>query len=195
MFKKSLFLAAVAAGLLIPAFSRASTNTDSPTITVNANVESYFEWDAGNNYVIDKDTGWTGGTGTNASHIGKPGDVITAVHSLTVNTNTDPSFQMAALSNGGILTEAGTSTTLVTSYKITTGTVGTIAANGSSAFLDAAGVGVASPFDASNTYTLTHDVTGQSNLNLNVKAAIPPGITLPKAANYVCTIKITATWS
>ena len=161
MLKRSLILAAIMGALLIPSYSPASTNTDSGNITVTATVEPYFEWDSGNTYAIDKDTGWTGGTGVSASHIGKPGDVIQAVQLLTVNTNADCTFHIAAVTNSGILTEAGTSTTLKTSYKITTGTKGSITGP---AFLDAAGAGVANAFDPSNTWALTHDATGQSDL-------------------------------
>jgi hypothetical protein len=192
MFKKSLVLAALAAGLLVPTISRA-TNTDSGTITITATVESYFEWDSGNTYAVDKDTGWTGGTGTSASHIGKPGDVIQASQPLTVNTNTDPVFTLTGLTNSGVLTEAGTSTTLKTSYKLSTHTLGSITAS-NAGFFDAAGIGALSAFNAANTWTLTHSTTGTSNLNLEVKAEIPSGITLPKAANYTCTVKITAAW-
>jgi len=196
MFRKSLLLATLAAGLLVPTFGRASTSTDSGTITITANVESYFEWDGANVYTIDKDTGWTGGNGTSASHIGKPGDVITASQTLTVNTNTSPVFTLAAVSNGGVLTEAGTSTTLTTSYQLATDVadgIGTIAQTVPGYLATGAGAGTA--FDAGSTYTLTQDASGKSKFNLEVKAQIPAGITLPKAANYTCTVKITAVWS
>ncbi len=190
MFKKMLTLAVISAGLLIPTLSDATT-TDSGDITITATVETYFEWDSANVLAIDKDAGWTGGTGVSASHIGKPGDVIQATHVLTVNTNADASFQISAVANGGVLTEAGTGTKLKTSYMLTTGTLGAIVGPG---FLDAEGAGVLGAFDAANAWALTHDAAGQSNLNLEVKAEIPAGITLPAAADYTCQIKITATW-
>ena len=196
MFKKSLVLAALVASLLIPALGRASNSTDSGTITITANVESYFEWDSGNVFTIDKDAGWTGGNGNNASHIGKPGDVIQAAKVLVVNTNTSPVFTLTALTNSGDLTEAGTSTTLTTSYQLSTDVadgLGTIAQAVSGFLPTAAGAG--SAFDSGSTYTLTQDASGQSKFNLEVKAQIPAGITLPKAANYTCTVKITAVWS
>ena len=193
MLKRTLMMAALGAGLLIPAFGRASTDTDSGDITITATVETYFEWDSTNVLTIDKDADWTGGHGQVVGHMAKPGDVIQTVKVLTVNTNVDPVFHITAVTHGGVLTEAGT-TTLKTSYKLSTATSGTIAAS-TAGFLDAQGLGAASAFDSGNFWTLTHNVAGQSNLNLEVKAEIPAGTTVPKAADYTCKVKITATWS
>ena len=196
MLKKTLILATLAASLLIPAFSSASTSLDTPSdITITATVETYFEWDSANVYAIDKDTGWTGGNGTSADHIGKPGDVIQAAHTLTVNTNADPSFQITGLVNGGVLTEPGT-TKLKTSYMISSTVTGNSAVITPAhvGFQDAEGLLTANAFDASNAYALTHNATGKSDIKLEVKAEIPSGVTLPTAADYSCTIKVTATW-
>jgi len=200
MFKKSLCLATLAAGLLLPTFGRASTATDSADISITASVESYFEWASGykasdSALTIDKDADWAGGTGTSASHIGKPGDVITTTKNLVVHTNTDPVFTIApSNATSGILTEGGTNTTLQTSYKIVAGSAGTITAS-VAGYLPAETVGAGGAFDGGSTFTLTHDVSGLSDINLKVQASIPAGITLPKAATYSTTIKITATWS
>lgn len=153
---------------------------DAATVTINATVEAFAEWEDDAPTIATTD--WDNGDTITAS-----GQAITASLDMTLFSNITATVTPTAGANSGILTN-GTET-LETSYMVT-GDVTTDDVD-----YVAAGSEMGEFFNAGNTYEVAH-VSGDGgnySVVLGVKA-VSPSDGAVDAGDYTCGVVMTASW-
>ncbi|MFI5380323.1 MAG: hypothetical protein ACHRHE_13570 [Tepidisphaerales bacterium] len=149
------------------------------TVTLNAQVDSFTEWDA-TTHLIDT-TDWSAGSITSSLPITSKLPVAT----YALYTNQTVTLTPTGGTNSGVLTN-GTQH-LKTEYMLT-GTGLALA----DVDYKVAGAGAGQFFNA-NTYTVTHSAgVGSYQVILNARASSPAGAV--DSGTYSCTVVLTASW-